>query len=65
MDRHPDEQTDPTPVAPTDRPSLRDRLQAAGIPVPPPMTAEQRKQWERQQDEADRLPRIYGPKTAV
>ncbi len=47
------------------RPSLRDRLKAAGIPVPPPLTPAQREEWERQQDEADAQPRIYGPKTAA
>lgn len=47
------------------QPSLRDRLKAAGIPVRPPFTPAQREEWERQQDEADAQPRIYGPKTAA
>lgn len=41
---------------------LARRLQAAGIPVPPPMTDEERADWERRKAEADAQPRIYGPK---
>jgi hypothetical protein len=46
----------------TSRPSLAERLQAAGIPVPPPMSDAERADWERAQAEADAQPRIYGPK---
>ncbi len=42
---------------------LARRFRAAGLPVPPPMSDEQRADWERRQAEADAQPRTYGPKS--
>ncbi len=41
---------------------LAQRFRAAGIPVPPPMTPEERADWTRRMAEADAQPRVYGPK---
>lgn len=44
---------------------LARRFQAAGLPVPPPMSDAERADWERRQAEADSQPRTYGPKHAA
>ncbi len=49
----------------TRRPSLEERFRAAGLPVPAPMSDEERLDWERRKQEAASLPRVYGPKRDV
>ncbi len=44
---------------------LARRFRAAGIPVPPPLTEEQRADLDRRIAEAAAQPRIYGPKTTA
>lgn len=57
-----DEPTSTSRQGAHDGPSLADRFRAAGIPVPPPLTPEQEADLERRQRDADRQPRVYGPK---
>ncbi len=54
-------QTSPT-TGQQDRRSLDDLLRSAGIPVPPPPTAEQVADLDRRLTEAAKQPRRYGPK---
>ncbi len=64
-----DEANQTAPQSPTERdkkrPSLAERFRAAGLPIPAPMSDEERADWEQRKQEAARLPRVYGPKRDV